>query len=146
MRFVCAAWMVLFASSAGAAEDFRVMKLEQDMRNLERQVQSLQRQLSETRQQLRRSDPALDLPSTEGASSLDSERQWLSASAWSRLKAGMSELQVIEILGKPTALRPDSQGRRALLYTLELGSTGFLTGAISFHDGKAVEIQQPELK
>jgi hypothetical protein len=58
----------------------------------------------------------------------------------------MSELQVIEILGKPTALRTDAQGRRALLYTLEIGTTGFLTGSISFVDGKVVEMQRPALK
>ena len=57
-----------------------------------------------------------------------------------------SELQTIEILGKPTALRPDAQGRRASLYTLEIGATGFLTGSVSFQDGKVVEVQRPTLK
>ena len=145
MRIAYAVCLVMLTSTAVAADDFRVMKLEQDMRNLERQVQTLQRQLAETQQALRHSSPTMEWPSTY-ATQLESDRQWLSASAWNRVKAGMSELQVVEILGKATALRPDSQGRRALLYTLEIGTTGFLTGSVSFVDGKAVEVQHPELK
>lgn len=139
--FVCAA---LLASPAIAAEDFRVMKLEQDVRNLERHVQTLQRQIADLRQQLRRADPNVQLSSEPPPANESS--QWLDASAWERVQPGMSELQAIEILGKPTALRPDAQGRRALLYTLEIGTTGFLTGSVAFQDGKVVEVQKPTLR
>lgn len=141
--FVCA---MLLAAGAGAAEDFRVMKLEQDMRNLERHVQTLQRQLNDLQQQLHRSVPTYDLQPRRDAESGEGEQKWLNAAAWNRVSNGMSELQVIEILGKPTALRPDAHGRRALLYTLEIGTTGFLTGLVSFADGKAVEVQKPALR
>ena len=140
---VCTA---LFATSASAAEDFRVMKLEQDMRNLERQVQSLQREISGLQQQLRRVDPTQDLRTRDESTTGDSEQRWLNAGAWARIREGMSELQVIEILGKPTALRPDARNRRALLYTLEIGTTGFLTGSISFENGAVVEVDKPSLR
>ncbi len=146
MRGVVLLCAMLFAATANAADDFRVMKLEQDMRTLERQMQALQRQMSELQQQLHRADPTLATRSDRDASAADAVEKWLNAAAWERLRPGMSELQVIEILGKPTALRTDAQGRRALLYTLEIGTTGFLTGSISFVDGKVVEMQRPALK
>jgi hypothetical protein len=136
---------VLIAAPAIAAEDYRVMKLEQDMRMLERLVQTLQRQLLDIQQQVRRSDPTIIIDDNRGATN-DSEQKWLTAAAWNRIKTGMSELQVIEILGRPTALRPDASERRALLYTLEIGTTGFLTGTISFENGAVVEVQTPTLR
>jgi hypothetical protein len=139
---VCAA---LLAGPASAAEDFRVMKLEQDMRTLERQVQTLQRQLLDIQQQARRSGPPIELGG-ERPPAPDDEQKWLNPDVWNRVRPGMDELRVVEILGKPTALRPDAAGRRALLYTLEIGATGFLTGAVSFEDGKVVEVQRPALK
>ena len=143
MKLAVFLYATLVAGSAFGAEDFRVMKLEQDMRNLERHVQTLQRQVGDLQQQLRRSDPTIRFSEPSTAQHDDT---WLNATAWERVKLGMSELQVIEILGKPTALRPDASGRRALLYTLEIGTNAFLTGAISFENGKAIEIQLPTLK
>ena len=121
------------------------MKLEQDVRTLERQVQSLERLVSEL-ERSRRADPTVRLGSNRAAAATEDDQAWLKASAWNRVRTGMSELEVIEILGKPTALRPDASNRRALLYTLEIGTTSFLTGSVSFAEGKAVEIQKPALK
>jgi hypothetical protein len=123
------------------------MKLEQDMRNLERQVQMLQRQLSELQQQSGSSAALTSTPRPDRESpASESNEKWLNTAAWDRVRAGMSELQVVEILGKPTAVRPDAHGRRALLYTLEIGTTGFLTGSIAFDAGKVVDVQTPRLK
>src|SRR5688572_18165946 len=94
---------LLLASSASAAEDFRVIKLEQDVRNLERYVQTLQRQVGDLQQRLRSADASYE-PRTETPPPADDAQRWLSAAAWERVKPGMSELETIEILGKPTAL------------------------------------------
>ena len=136
---------LLLSSVATAAEDYRVLKLEQDVRNLERHVQTLERQVDDLQQRLRSADPSYE-PRSAPTSESDGPKKWLSAAAWERVKQGMSELQVIEILGTPTALRPDAEGRRALLYTLEVGTTGFLTGSVSFEAGKVVGVQRPGLR
>jgi hypothetical protein len=146
MRTLLLASLFAFASPLFAAEDFRVMKLEQDVRTLERQVQSLQRLVSELRQRSRSTDTMFELKSDSSAQPVDADTAWLKASGWNRVKPGMSELEVIEILGKPTALRPDANDRKALLYTLDIGSTSFLTGSVAFDGGKAVEIQKPTLR
>ena len=135
-----------FATPLLAAEDFRVMKLEQDVRTLEREVQTLQRLVNELQQRARRSDPMFELKNDSTAQPMEADTPWLKASAWNRVKPGMSELEVIEILGKPTALRPDANDRKALLYTLDIGTTSFLTGSVAFDGGKVVEIQKPTLR
>jgi hypothetical protein len=143
LLIVCA---LAFAGPLGAAEDFRVMKLEQDVRTLEREVQTLQRLVNELQLRARRTEPTFELDATRTEPSIESDRAWLKAAAWNRVRTGMSELEVIEILGKPTALRPDSSNRRALLYTLEIGATSFLTGSVVFDDGKVIEIQRPTIR
>src|SRR5688572_2381458 len=122
MRPFLLACALLFAGPLNAAEDFRVMKLEQDMRTLEREVQTLHRLVADL-QRTRQSSSTVPFDSDRATSPLENDEAWLKASAWSRVRTGMSELEVIEILGKPTALRPDANDRRALLYTLEIGAT-----------------------
>lgn len=146
MRILLLASLLAFAVPAVAAEEFRVMKLEQDMRNLEREVQSLQRLVNDLQQRARRADPTFELKSDTAAPPAEADATWLKATAWNRVKPGMSELEVIEILGKPTALRPDANDRKALLYTLEIGTTSFLTGSVAFDGGRVVEIQKPTLR
>ncbi len=144
MRYLISLLVLTFAGASHGAEDFRVMRLEQDMRTLERHVQTLQRQITELQRHLRSGD--VDVPLRSDRPMTSQSDVWLDAGAWDRLRPGMSELQVIEILGRPTALRPDAQGRRAMLYTLEIGTTGFLSGSISFDAGEVVEIQRPTLR
>jgi hypothetical protein len=145
MRAFLIACALAFAGPVSAAEDYRVMKLEQDVRTLEREVQTLERLVTDL-QRTRRNEPAIELNADHSAQPADSDQAWLKASAWNRLRTGMSELEVIEILGKPTALRPDANNRRALLYTLEIGTTSFLTGSVAFDNGKVVEIQKPMVR
>jgi hypothetical protein len=145
MRVFFLIWTLSLSASVLAAEDFRVMKLEQDVRTLERELQTLERLVNELQQRARRTDPTFEIGTT-ATPTQETEQKWLQASAWSRIKPGMSELEVIEILGKPTALRPDPSERRALLYTLEIGATSFLTGSVSFENGKAADVQKPTLR
>lgn len=146
MRTLLVVCLLAFAGPLHAAEDFRVMKLEQDVRTLEREVQSLQRLVNEMQQRARRTDPTFEIKGDSAATPAEADTTWLKAAAWNRVKPGMSELEVIEILGKPTALRPDANDRKALLYTLEIGTTSFLTGSVAFDGGKVVEIQKPTLR
>jgi|HigsolmetaAR202D_1030399.scaffolds.fasta_scaffold00024_14 hypothetical protein len=140
---VCTA---LWAIPTVAAEDFRVMKLEQDVRNLERQVQTLEREVRALAQSTRSPVSTSELARSGREPTLEPDRTWLSASAWDRIRIGMDELEVIEILGRPTAVRPAESERRALLYTLEIGTTGFLTGSVVFENGQVVDVQKPTLR
>jgi hypothetical protein len=132
----------------GYAQDdatYRLMKLEQDVRNLERQVQTLTRQLDELKQQSARAGDR-STPSTRSPTApVTSSTAWLEAARWDRVRAGMSELEVINILGPPTSLRQEGDAR-VLLYAMEIGSSNFLGGSVQFRDKTVSEINKPTLK
>jgi len=137
----------LLGPSAHAQDDanYRVMKLEQDVRNLERQVQTLTRQLDELKQQsLRAGDRSA--PGTRSSTApTTSSTAWVEAARWERVRAGMSELEVINILGPPTSMRQEGDAH-VLLYAMEIGWANFLGGSVEFRDKAVSAINKPTLK
>lgn len=137
---------ILLCAPAASGDDFKVMKLEQDMRNVERQVQELSRQLNELRQRTSRAVGQQGIAPPSGSEPGPST-EWLSAEAWKRVRPGMTELEVIELLGPPTSMRGGADaGTRQLLYAMEIGSSGFLGGSIQLKDRRVVEVQVPALR
>jgi hypothetical protein len=146
MRYALLALLVLLGESTPAADDvtYRLMKLEQDVRNLERQVQTLTRQLDEQRQLSRTGDRSSAAPSAREPAAAGSTA-WLEAARWNRVRNGMSELEVIDVLGPPTAMR-EAEGKQVLLYAMEIGSSGFLGGSVEFREGAVTAINKPVLR
>ena len=70
---------------------------------------------------------------------------WVDAGRWRKLEAGMSELEVVSLLGPPTSMR-DVEGARVLFYAMELGASGFLGGSVKFRNRAVIEVQQPVLQ
>jgi hypothetical protein len=135
-----AAWL---AAGVALGDDYnRIIRLEQDVRDLERQVSTLQREISE----LRRRDGSPRLTPGAGADdrSVTSDA-WVDAIKWRKLKLGASEMDVIELLGRPTSMRAEN-GTRVLLYALEIGATGFLSGSVTLKDREVIAIEMPVLK
>src|SRR5262249_61818563 len=131
--------------SALAQDDapYRGMKREQDVRNLERQVQTLPRQLDELKQQSARAgDRSAPSTRSSSASAATNSTAWLEAARWDRVRTGMSELEVIGILGPPTSLRQEGDAR-VLLYAMEIGSANFLGGSVEFRDQAVSEVHKP---
>ena len=141
------ALIVLLAPSASiAADDLKVSQLEQDVRDLQRQVRAQSQQIDELRMQLGRpaTQPGTS-PSAASVASTASVRTWVDASRWQRLKTGMSELEVIALLGAPTSMRMKDNDR-VLLYAMEIGSSGFLSGSVTLRGRVVVEVQVPALR
>ncbi|HEV7608223.1 MAG TPA: hypothetical protein VGO61_12850 [Steroidobacteraceae bacterium] len=145
MARVLFALLLLCAPIAAlAADDLKVSQLESDVRDLKRQVQGLSRQIDELRSELSRGGDrpkSTPLPNTPVAST----DAWLDAPKWQRVRPGMSELEVIGLLGPPTSMRGD-KAERVLLYAMEIGSSGFLGGSVRLRDGLVVEVQKPALQ
>jgi hypothetical protein len=143
MRYLILAPLLALISAAACGDDFKIIKLEQDVRNLERQVSVLSRQIDDLRMQLSRSGdrPISARPTTAASSSSD----WLLASNWARVRAGMSELEVIDALGPPTSMRVDDDAR-VLLYALEIGTGAFLSGSVTLKERRVVDVERPTLK
>lgn len=147
MRYVLLVIATLLAPAAasyGAEDPFKLIKLEQDVRNLEREVRTLAREVAALRAQLGRG-PSLTTTPREGESRAPESTAWLKAAQWDRVRPGMSELEVIELLGPPTSLRTED-GKHLMLYALEIDSSSFLGGSVVLEDHQVVEVQKPELK
>ncbi len=127
---------------AVAADEWKVSQLEQDMRNLQRQVQAQSQQIDALRLQMARPEqirPPVrpDVLPVAGA--------WIDAAKWQRVRNGMSGLEVIGQLGPPTSLRV-SGGGRVLLYAIEIGSAGFLSGSVTLRERMVTSLETPVLK
>ena len=131
-------------SAGAAADDFKIIKLEQDVRNLERQVQGLTREIADLRSRLARSGERLELDRASGRPQ-PASFDWLSAKNWDRVRPGMSELELIGLLGPPTSMRPAEDGR-VLLYAMEIGSNGFLSGSVTLKAQQVVSVEKPALR
>jgi hypothetical protein len=141
MRRLVLSTLMLLAPFAATADDLRINQMEQDIRDLKRNVQTLTRQIDELRRQPA-SPGARNLPSSPATAA---STAWVDLAKWNRLRAGMSELEVISSLGPPTTMR-DVDGVRVLRYALEIGSGGFLSGSVSLRDRVVVEVRKPELQ
>jgi outer membrane murein-binding lipoprotein Lpp len=143
-RFLLAALALWAPVCAMAADDPKVAQLEQDVRDLQRQVLAQSQQLNELRMRLSQQPASqVRLPSSPAATT--NTDLWLDASRWQRLRVGMSELEVISLLGPPTSMRT-TDGQRVLLYAMEIGASGFLSGRVNMRDRVVLEVQSPVLR
>ena len=128
-------------AAADAASDLRVNQLEQDVRELKRQVVMLSRQLDE----LQRARP--DRPAARDAATAVSApgTAWIDAAKWQKVHTGMSELEVLTLLGPPSQVR-EKDGSRLLFYALEIGTGSYLSGTVTLRDHAVAEVQKPALK
>jgi hypothetical protein len=133
----------MLSATAFGNDSNRIIRLEQDVRDLERHISTLEREVRELRQQARRGGlgDLGEVPS-EPAPTSDT---WLSSTKWKALRVGMSEMEVIETLGQPTSMRVQEDSR-VLLYAMEIGTSGFLGGSVTLKDRKVIEIEPPVLK
>lgn len=140
LRFVL---LLCLPVAALAADDSRVMRLEQDVRNLQRELQALSRQVEQLR--LQTSRPGTDDRLPPPAPVVTTGPTWLDAARWKRVAPGMPELDVVSLLGTPTSTR-EKDGTRELLYAMEVGTSAFLSGSVLLRDRKVVEVRIPTLK
>jgi hypothetical protein len=135
--------LLLMPLTAMAADEQRLSFLEQEVRNLQRQVMTLSRQLDELRTRPDRA-PYTTSAATGAARPVSSD-QWLDGKKWRQISKGMSEIEVIGMLGPPTSMR--TQGNeRVLLYAMEIGSSGFLGGSVTLRDRAVSEVRPPILQ
>src|SRR5262245_60691585 len=131
-QWLVAGFLLFVASSANAVDESRFIKLEQDVRNLERIVQDLSRELDEVRRDSGRPRAPSSRPGATAPAD-GNPAPWLTAANWNQVRPGMSELEVISVLGPPTSMRAENDAR-VLLYAMEIGSSGFLSGSVKLSD------------
>jgi hypothetical protein len=139
-----AALMLCTPIAAGAADALKISQIEQDILRLQQQIQEQARQIEALRLRLAQPpslpeirDPARPAPVQSGT--------WLDASRWARVQSGMSELEVITLLGPPTSMRSTGDDR-VLLYAIEIGASGFLGGSVTLRERRVLQVQSPQLR
>ncbi len=134
--------LLLLAPFAATADAMKISQLEADVRDLKRQVQSLSRQVTDlSTRPPRPTGGGSPAPSPATATMAT----WVDAARWDRVRAGMSELEVISTLGPPTTIREES-GAKVLRYAMEISATGFLAGSVTLRDRVVAEVRKPELQ
>lgn len=133
------------AASQIPVDNLRVSQLEGEIRRLHQQLQAQARRIERLEQEARLSPPTS--PSTAGIRPPDTSPGWLSIANWDRVMPGMTALEVIAILGRPTSTRNDDDSRLSVLfYAMELGPDKYLSGTIRLDDSGVVEVNRPALK
>lgn len=134
------------SATAAPIDEFRLSNIEQSIRALQTQLREQARLIDELQRQVNGSSGANSPPRSSVPAS-NTGNSWLDAAHWKRLRNGMSELEVVSILGPPTQMRvSDDQATRTLLYAMEIGSSGFLSGNVVFGDGRLIAVNTPVLK
>jgi len=122
----------------------------QDVAELKRVVRTQDQRISDLEREISRSTsktPDRDAPRAAERSSQSANAVWLNLKNWERVKAGMTEKQVLDVLGYPTSSRSsDNSGGKILFYTQPVGNTGFLSGTVELGNDHVKTVQKPILK
>jgi hypothetical protein len=147
-RAMIATLLLAFAADAAAQDALRVQELRQEINELKRLVRDQSRRIDALEQQLNLSkvapSPRVSSRSPSAAPSPGSDK-WLVPGAWEKLRTGMTEQQVLDLLGYPTTSRGGDTSK-TLFYTVQVGATGFLSGRVVIVDKAVQEIQKPILR
>ena len=139
-----AAWLPLQAQEPAESTSSRADELATLRRLIEEQGRRLTALEAEVRR-LRRTGPAL---SSNGAVSSLARSQafqfgsaWHSPANWDTIRIGMSESQVIAVLGRPTSI--EGVVDRTFFYRGEVPGSGFVSGNVKLTDDRVYVINKP---
>ena len=83
-------------------------------------------------------------PEPKANTRAESPPEWQTPSNWDRIKDGMSEKQVITILGRPTSTKSIGVGGyRTLFYRGEVTGSGFVSGNMQLKDDRVWQVNKP---
>jgi hypothetical protein len=132
--------------AAGGVDDLRVRQLEQDIMRLQRELDAQSRRLESLERTQRSASSGMPVPAP-ATRPQDNSPAWLIGTNWDRVRPGMKELDVIALLGRPTTVRMEDDGKgRALFYAMELGPNAILSGNVRLGDTGVTQVNRPVLR
>ena len=152
-RAACALAFGVLAQSPAVADDAaRISRLETEIQQLRAQLDEQNRRIQRLEAELERRgglpQPRAQLepqPRTGGRQSdtpvTSGPQPWHSASAWERIQPGMTEAEVVAVLGTPTAA--ESIGALKSLFYRGLAGRAELSGHVNLKDGRVVAVSKP---
>jgi hypothetical protein len=145
-----AVWIAGISPAEAQLEDFRTRQLMQDIAELKRVVRTQEQRIDQLEREVSRLTSRS--PDRGGSRSADKSpaslnAAWKNLKNWGRVAQGMSEKQVLDILGYPTSSRTGENGTvKTLFYTEPVGNTGFLSGHVELENDRVRVIEKPALK
>ncbi len=152
MRIACLLAACVWAPSLAVADDAaRISRLETEIQQLHAQVDEQNRRIQRLEAELARragSQAPTSPPKPRvaelrtDAPAASSPQPWHSAPAWARVKPGLTEPEVVAILGPPTAA--DSVGTlKSLFYRGTAPGGRALSGHVNLKDSRVVAVSRP---
>lgn len=148
MRMITNIVAVIFVVTTApvfAQESERVRQLEQDVHLLKNTVVEQGRRIETLERELRgKSSPTVSrTPSaTQTQPAAPGGQPWHDRNAWGRVKNGMSEAQVVSVLGRPTSVETVGS-YKTLFYRGEVGGSGSVSGNIKLQDDRVWQVNTP---
>ncbi|HEU4627264.1 MAG TPA: hypothetical protein VFS52_21065 [Steroidobacteraceae bacterium] len=146
---IMGAVLALGAVGAQAQDELRVRQLENEVSRLQRELDAQSRRIDELERNLRGTTTRSLPPAPPDAvrRNTESSPAWLVVTNWDRVKPGMKDIDVIALLGRPTTVRPDPDGKgHSLMYALELGPNAVLAGNVRLDEKGVAQVTKPTLR
>jgi hypothetical protein len=140
---------LLAAMPAWSQDELRVRQLENEVSRLQRELEAQSRRIEELERDMRSAGGRTLSPPPPDVirRTVDDSPAWLVSTNWDRIRKGMKDVDVIALLGRPTSVREEPDGKgHALLYALEIGPTSVLAGNVHISDSGVSEINKPTLR
>ena len=139
LRIVWLLYLNLPLTAMAQARDPQIDELKKETAQLKTMVANQERRIVELEKMVK----ALQAVAAPAPAAIPSPTPpWHQASNWTLIKKGMSEAQVVEILGPPT--RVDSSiDVRTLLYQPDARSTSTLNGSVTLTDDRVTAAKPP---
>jgi hypothetical protein len=150
LRFACLPVLAVLAAGAAVADDSaRISRLETEIQQLRALVDEQARRIQRLEDEMKRraAAPAPQPRPRLGDMRTDApapavRRPWHGSAPWERVTKGMSEADVVGILGEPTSA--DAIGTlKTLFYRGAVPGGGQLSGHVNLKEGRVVAVSKP---
>jgi hypothetical protein len=139
---------VLWTAPASSQDALRVRQLENEVSRLQRELDAQSRRIDQLERSVRGAATMPSVPAPDlGRRPVESSPAWLVSTNWDRVRPGMKDVDVIALLGRPTSVRQDPDGKsHALLYAMEIGPTAVLAGNVQLNESGVSQVNKPTLR
>jgi hypothetical protein len=127
----------------------RISRLESEIQLLRTQIDAQHRRILRLEDELSRhsgSKPVPAVPEARESRTLNMATDplpWHSPASWGRVKQGMSEAEVTNVLGEPTH-RDSMEQFKTLFYDGQSVDSRPIRGHVNFRDGRVVAVNKPK--
>jgi hypothetical protein len=150
---VLCAWAAIVAPEASQADDAsRISFLESEIQRLRSQLGDQDRRIQRLEAELERlgvtgmagrSVERRASPATSGGATTSGPQPWHASEAWDRVAKGMTQQEVIKVLGQPTAIQ-SVDNYKTLFYKGLAAGGRTVDGLVNLRDERVIAVKKPD--